>query len=423
MSPVTLTFVNGVFTSVFELRLIAVADTVVVSSTGPALFPAPAPGTRLAVSVPLNCCHPCSTCPYSFPPKLNPSPTRTSFWVSFRSWFSRNSSCPRKYVVRPGPEFWFHPYPTNGVTAFPGSSSRFASNIFRVRSIVCCPGMIPCDSSGFANVGSALYWSVIRYPSVSRYTPVFPMSTRANPAGPAPSSLTSTRNRSTNDTAPLKSFVDSVNDFTRNPARSLIWLRYMSSFPFTCDHRYPTSSSIGSACALATFAIGTVTTIASARRESLETIFLLIGLLLLHQQRRPVRPVNRHVAGGAVLVPGREQVVERRRLRSEGPSRDRRVTLDAHLVHRRPLQPVRVVRPVRLVARLAAPHRSRSVRKRERPLLLRVARHADRLARLRLLDDPAPRVRRVVRLVARRALHPSTPDPVPVRLVPEARRL
>src|ERR1017187_1209850 len=63
-----------------------------------------------------------------------------------------------------------------------------------------------------------------------------------------------------------------------------------------------------------------------------------IGLSLLQELRRALRTVHGDVARRAVLIARQRDVVERRRLRAQGPRRERRVTLETLRGDRRSLQ-------------------------------------------------------------------------------------
>src|SRR5512141_3183736 len=109
-----------------------------------------------------------------------------------------------------------------------------------------------------------------------------------------------------------------------------------------------------------------------------------IGLSLLQEQRRALGTVHGDVARRAVLVARQRDVVERRRLRAQGPRRERRVTLETLRRDRRALQLVGVRGAMRDVAARAVAGDAVDVREDVRTADLRVAGDAAGLAGSRL---------------------------------------
>src|ERR1019366_7307793 len=123
-----------------------------------------------------------------------------------------------------------------------------------------------------------------------------------------------------------------------------------------------------------------------------------IGLSLLQKLRRALGTVHGDVAGRAVPIPRQRDVVERRRLRAQGPRRERRVTLETLRGDRRPLQLVGIRGAMWNVAARAVASNAVDMREDEWTAHLRVAGDAAGLASSRLFHRVL--VRPAVRVVA-----------------------
>src|ERR1035441_1275123 len=144
-----------------------------------------------------------------------------------------------------------------------------------------------------------------------------------------------------------------------------------------------------------------------------------IGLSLLQELRRALRTVHGDVARRAVLIARQRDVVERRRLRAQGPRRERRVTLETLRGDRRSLQLVGIRGAMWNVAARAVAGDAVDVREDERTAHLRVAGDAAGLAGSRLSHRVLGRA--AVRVVAGHAGKRALFQPVRVRERPEGR--